>query len=146
MLGFLKRNLRNTSRETKTNAYISLVRSNLEYCCTIWNPYHKNLIHKVEMVQRRAARFTTNRYHNTNSISDMLHHLNWETLETRRQKLRLIMFYKIIHQLVEIRVDPGKFLTPTKRRPRSPHMFRCSLYTGTSTFNRNRRARTVALY
>jgi len=75
MLGFLKRNLRNTRCETKTNAYISLDRSNLEFCCTVWNPHRKNLVHKVEMVQRRAARFTTNRYHNTSSVSDMLHNL-----------------------------------------------------------------------
>jgi len=96
MLGFLKRNLRNTSCETKTNAYISLVRpSYLEYCCTVWNPHRKYLVHTVEMVQQRAASFTTNRYHNTSSVSDMLHNLYWETLETRRQKLELTMLYKI---------------------------------------------------
>jgi len=130
MLGFLKRNLRNTSCETKTNAYISLVRSNIEYCCTVWNPHRKNLVLKVEMVQRRAARFTTNRYHNTSSVSDMLHNLHWETLETRRQKLQLTMLYKIIHQLVEI--DPIPFLTQTKPRPRSPHSTRFLPYS-TST-------------
>ena len=70
------------------------------------------------MVQRRAARFTTNRYHNTSCVSDMLHNLHWETLETRHKKLQLTMLYKIIHQLVEI--DPGPFLTPTKPRPMLP--------------------------
>jgi hypothetical protein len=122
MLGFLKRNLRNTSKKTKTNAYISLVRSNLEYCCTVWNPHHKNLVYQVEMVQRRAARFTTNRYHNTSSVTDMLHDLNWESLEVRRQKLQLTMLYKIVNHLVEI--DSGPYLTPTKARPRSPHSTR----------------------
>jgi hypothetical protein len=60
----------------------------------------------------------------------MLHHLNWETLETHPQKLQLIMIYKIIHQLVEI--DPSHFLTPTKPRPRSPHSTRFLQYS-TST-------------
>ena len=39
MLGFLRRNLRTTNEDTKTNAYIAMVRSNLDYCSTIWNPY-----------------------------------------------------------------------------------------------------------
>lgn len=119
--------MKNTGKETKSNAYISLVRSNLEYCCTVWNPHHKNLAHKVEMVQRRAARFTTNRYHNTSSVTDMLHDLNWEA---RRQKLQLTMLYKIVNHLVEI--DSGPYLTPTKARPRSPHSIRFLPYS-TST-------------
>ena len=61
MLGFLRRNLKSTSIETKANAYFSMVRPNLEYCSTVWNPYQKEQKHKVEMVQRRAARYVTNR-------------------------------------------------------------------------------------
>jgi hypothetical protein len=30
---------------------------------------------KLEQVQRRAARYVTNRYHNTSSVSTMLNHL-----------------------------------------------------------------------
>ena len=41
MLGFLRRNLRSASSETKTNAYITMVRSNLEYCVSAWNPHQK---------------------------------------------------------------------------------------------------------
>jgi len=108
MLGFLKRNLRNTRCETKTIAYISLVRSNLEYCCTVWNPHRKNLVHKVEMVQRRAARFTTNRY--PTPAASLIRYMIFIGKHCR-QKLQLTMLYKIIHQLVEI--DPIPFLTPT---------------------------------
>ncbi|XP_045178472.2 LOW QUALITY PROTEIN: cytosolic 5'-nucleotidase 3-like [Mercenaria mercenaria] len=70
MLGFLRRNLHKTSRETKTQAYISLIRSTLEYCSTAWNPHQKFLTRKKEMVQRRA-RFATNQYHNTSSIEEL---------------------------------------------------------------------------
>ena len=55
MLGFLRRNLRTASSETKTNAYITMVRSNLEYCASAWNPHQKKYEQKREMVQRRAA-------------------------------------------------------------------------------------------
>ena len=41
---------------------------------------------EIEMVQRRAARYATNRYHNTSSVTDMLQDLDWESLESRRVK------------------------------------------------------------
>ena len=36
------------------------------------------------MVQRRAARWVTGRYHNTSSVSDMLRGLDWRSLEQRK--------------------------------------------------------------
>ena len=39
MLGFLRRNLRKASEETKAQAYMSMVRSNIDYCSTAWNPH-----------------------------------------------------------------------------------------------------------
>jgi hypothetical protein len=50
---------------------------------------------EIEKVQRRAARFVTGRYHNTSSVSSMIDHLNWESFEQRRQKVRVIMLLKI---------------------------------------------------
>ena len=38
----------------------------------------EDLINKIEMVQRRAARFATNKYHNSSSVSAVLNHLQWE--------------------------------------------------------------------
>ena len=42
MLGFLRRNLRQESEETKAHAYFTMVRSNLDYCSTIWSPYQRD--------------------------------------------------------------------------------------------------------
>ena len=89
MLGFLKRNIRITNQETKSAAYFSLVRPNLEYCASIWNPHHKQSIQKLEMTKRRAARYTTNNYTTTSSVNEMLQQLKWETLESRRTKIQL---------------------------------------------------------
>jgi len=84
-LGFLHRNLRISNTSVKSNAYTSLVRPHLEYCSPVWSPYIKNLTNKVEMVQRWAAIYATNRYHNTSSATTtMLDQLDWETLEDRR--------------------------------------------------------------
>ena len=42
MLGFLRRNLRQGSEETKFQAYFIMVRFNLDYCSTIWSPYQRD--------------------------------------------------------------------------------------------------------
>jgi hypothetical protein len=122
MLEFLnswKRNLRITNQETNSAAYFSLVRPNLEYCASIWNPHHKQSIQKLEMTQRRAARYTTNIYTTTSSVNEMLQQLKWETLESRRTKIQLTMFYKIVNNLVDIPAD--HYLTPSKTRTRTTH-------------------------
>ena len=103
-LGLLRRNLRIGNSEVKDHAYKALVRPNLEYACSVWDPHTKILKTQVEAVQRRAARFVTNRYHNTSSVTDMLQSLGWEALEDRRCKARLTMLYKINHHLVAL--DP----------------------------------------
>ena len=54
------------------------------------------------MVQRRAARFTLNRYHNTSSVNDMLSELEWPTLQQRRENVRLCMMYKIHNDLAHL--------------------------------------------
>jgi hypothetical protein len=57
------------------------------------------------MVQRRAARYTMNNYHNTSSVNTMMDTLGWPILAARRLKTRLIMFYKITHSLIAIPTD-----------------------------------------
>ena len=56
----------------------------------------------VEMLQRKAARFVCNDFTRLSSITRMLEHLGWDTLEQRRNQLTLLMLYKIINQLVEV--------------------------------------------
>ena len=46
------------------------------------------------MVQRRAARYVTNRQRNTSSVGDILQHLEWCSLEDRRRDACLVMMYK----------------------------------------------------
>ena len=109
MLGFLRRNLRQASEETKAQAYFTMVWSNLDYCSTIWSPYQRDQKHQIEMVQRRSARFVTNRYRNTSSFTNMLDYLGWESHERRRSKLQLIVLFKIVHGLIDI--PPTDYLT-----------------------------------
>ena len=145
MLGFLKRNLKSTSQETKTRAYNSLVRSGLEYCSTVWNPHHNNQVQPIEMVQRRAARFATERFHNTSSVSDMLTHLGWETLQSRRTKHQLTMTYKIMNNLVDIPAQ--NFFTQARSSLRANHRFKLNHFqTSTDAFKFSFFPRTVPVW
>ena len=120
MLSFLRRNLL-SSQETKSMAYMYMVmgRSNLEYCTTVWSPYKKEHIHKLEMVQRCAAWFVTTRFHNTSSVIDMLDCLQWETLEAIRCKLQLTLFYKLVNNIVDI--DNDLHIIPAMTKTRANH-------------------------
>ena len=124
MLGFLQRNLKVSNEQTKTAAYLYLVRPVLEYCCSVWSPYTQDYINKLEMVQRRAARYVTNRYRNTSSVTFMLEHLEWETLEARRAKYQLTKMFKIIHGLVDIPADDHLTAASTRTRAHHSHKFR----------------------
>ena len=97
---FLRRNLSSCSTDVKAKCYKSLVRPQLEYAVTIWDPYTK-----VEAVQRRAARFCFNDYSRTISASSMMQGLGWVDLQTRRQQNKAAMMYLIVNNLVEIPAD-----------------------------------------
>ena len=100
MLALIQRNLKISSIKTKELAYKALVRPQLEYACTVWSPWQQGLTTMIEKVQRRAARFVFNDYSYNSSVTDMLSKLQWDSLELRRKKSRLHMFYKSISGLV----------------------------------------------
>ena len=103
-LGFVKRNIKVKSPKIRECAYKTLVRPQLEYASTIFDPYTKSNIDKLEKVQRRAARWTTNDYSHYSSVTEMLERLGWRTLQQRRADARLCLLYKIIHELVAISI------------------------------------------
>ncbi|KAI8484135.1 hypothetical protein Bbelb_380890 [Branchiostoma belcheri] len=63
-----------------------LVRPQLEYCASVWDPYTAGGVQAVERVQRRAARMVMNDYGRTSSVTEMLQKLQWPTLANRRRE------------------------------------------------------------
>lgn len=115
-IGFLKRNLNIANSEIKEKAYTALVRPTVEYACSVWDPHLQKDKHKLEMTQRRSARYVTNRYHNTSSVETMLQQLQWPTLEERRKNARLTLLYKIANE--EVKINAGDKLIPPDRLSR----------------------------
>ena len=100
----------------------ALVRPHLEYASAVWDPHTNYNTHKLEMVQRRAARYVCNRWHNTSSVTGMLSQLEWVPLATRRANTRLCMMYRVAHTPVG---DPWTpWLTFEQRTTRGSHAWK----------------------
>ena len=101
-LAFLRRNISRCSRDVNVRCYESLVRPNLEYTSSVWDPYIMSNIQQLEAVQRSVARFVRGDYHTTSSVSHMKSTIGWKSLQHRRQLSKCVMLYRITNQLVAI--------------------------------------------
>jgi myo-inositol-hexaphosphate 3-phosphohydrolase len=54
-LGFLKRNLKTSNTNIKSQAYLSLVRPKLEYACSFWDSHTAEHRHATDMVKATGS-------------------------------------------------------------------------------------------
>ena len=88
-------------------AYITFVRPLLEYGSIIWNPHPGRPDSKlVESVQRYFTKKICQRCSIPfSSYEDRIYKLNLKTLEYRRKEIDLVMVYKMMNNLVDIRQE-----------------------------------------
>jgi hypothetical protein len=129
-IGFFKsrqllRVLRSNSPNVWSIAYKSYVRPHLEYATEIWSPSSKNLIAKIERIQkfftRRAAKRCGKGYL---PYSERLKLFKLQSLETRRKILDLTTFFKLCKSLTHL--EPSEFITFSSR-PKRKHDFQIVL-------------------
>ena len=121
--GNRRRNLRVCTKQVRETFYLTIVRPTLECAAMVWDPITQTLIQTLENVQRKVARYVINDYtsRTPGCVTSMLTSLEWQTLEQRRRISRLVMMYKIQHQLVDI--DRDLYLRPGDSRTRGQHRF-----------------------
>ena len=81
---------------------------------------------KIEMIQRRAARFVQGDYRSTSSVTTMLDKLAWTSLEGRRKNNRIKFLSKILSDKVTVNKH---LLIPAKTRSRRTHSYQLELIT-----------------
>ncbi len=126
VLGFLRRNLKNTPTTVKEKAYRSVVRPCVEYAGTVWDPHQQYLVDQVEAVQRRAARFVCNKPHYDEryryaSVTEMMDQLEWQSLQNRRYQQKVVLVHKMRQD--QLAIPQHLIPTPADHRARlkCPH-------------------------
>lgn len=105
MLGFVKRHTSdfNSISAVKT-LYTSLVRSQLENCTMIWNPYYVTYVNQIEKIQRRFLRYIAFKKDLTIiglDYSKLESELKIQPLQIRRRNYNVIFVHKLIHGSVD---------------------------------------------
>ena len=92
----------------------------------LYGPHTQADIKTLEKVQRRAARWVTSRYRQTSCVDSILTDLDWPTLQNRRKKARLELFYKFHKGLMTI--NSSHLPTPANNRLSSRKNINSSCY------------------
>jgi hypothetical protein len=103
MLGFI---IRNTNSFKSTDSLITLfnsyIRSKLEYCSIVWQPYYNVHILLLKRIQRRFCKYLfyirfgryPERHYATNVLLDQF---NFCSLDLRRKLASILFLYKLVH-------------------------------------------------
>ncbi|MCG8111689.1 MAG: hypothetical protein N0E59_13095 [Candidatus Thiodiazotropha taylori] len=76
--------------------YVSLVLPLIEYCDSVWDKATYESKNKLDAIHVEAARTVTGAT-KLCSVEKLLTDLGWDTLQARRNKHKLVIFYKLIN-------------------------------------------------
>ena len=131
-MAVLRRNVRVSSKAIKSTAYLALERPHVEYCSAVWDPHTKKQTQRVEMVQRRAARWACGKFRqglNCTGPTEMISHLGWPSLEVWRKVARLTLLYKMANNLDLMSTRSLLIRAPRGTRATPPHTFMTMFHT-----------------
>ena len=114
VIGLIKRNINNRSKEGMLILYKTLVRPLLDYCVQVWKPYLRKDINVLEKIQKRYTKMIDGC--KKLNYEQRLSKLNLTTLEERQKRLDMIQVYKILHD--NYNVYPKEFLKLNDRSGR----------------------------
>ena len=121
-LGYIRQTIPPTLPKLRDKAYTTLVRPILEYSSTVWDgSLTQTQATKLEAVQRRAARtvFNIPRTDHRTSTTQLIDHLTWQTLDSRRSWRHLGLFRAIHFNEVAVNmtdhIQPHHHQSSTRR-------------------------------
>ena len=82
-------------RKSLQTIYISFIRPLLEYADVVWDNCTQYEANELEQIQNEAARIVTGATKLV-SIQSRLSETGWESLTSRREKHKLILYYKMV--------------------------------------------------
>lgn len=99
MYGFIMRSTVNFQRpSTYLYLYKCLIRPQLEYAVTVWNPHFNIYVNKIEMVQKKFLRRLQYKFfHNRLTYSQLLNKYKLIDLKSRRTQLEIMFLYDLVH-------------------------------------------------
>ena len=123
-LGRLRRKLSSCPSKLREQAYISLIRSGLEYCVGIWDPRLDKDIQLLESVERRAVQFVVQDYRRYSSVASYLKDLNCTPLKDRWRDIRLSLLYKIVTGRDAVQAEGTLVPADSHARAQHTHKYR----------------------
>lgn len=106
MCGWILRTFKTRDRTPMLTLWKSLVRSNIDYCCQLWNPTKTGEVQAIEQIQRSFIRKISGMQ--TLSYWEQLSALSLYSLERRRERYMIMYVWRILEGL-----------TPNFNRPSS---------------------------
>ena len=116
-IGILFRSFVTRDVRTLRQAYVTFIRPILEYASTVWSPYKVKHITAIERIQRHFTRRIPSLHEL--SYSERLAVINLDTLELRRLRADLLMYYKILNGLSPLTANEYFTVTVNDRVTRS---------------------------
>lgn len=134
LLGFLCRSVKSFNDvHTIRLLYLSLVRSNLEYCSQIWSPFYVHYIELIEKIQNKFAKFLCLKFNiQDQTRQEVLKSLNLNFLDDRRDLLDLTFLYRLVNGGYDCPELVGDILLAVPLRQLRRHNL---FYCGRSTTN-----------
>ena len=96
-MGLLRHTLYDAPMQIKRVAYFTLCRPVLEYGSEAWDPYEKEQVTKLEVLQNKALRFIFNVKGRDVSMSELRQSQGIDSLEKRRKDAR----FRLLHSIIE---------------------------------------------
>lgn len=145
-LGYLRRTLAQSPRDTKLLLYKTLIRPILEYASVVWYPYKQCDLKILDSVQRKAIRFICRNYSHNFSPTQALQSLNIVPLHSRYRIESLKLLYTVINSSPSI--TGGNYISFMEETcTRSSHILNIKpLFARTNTFKLSFFPRTIDLW